>query len=198
MKKIPFLLLIFLLMGKSMVASSIKIISGNLGTLKNEKNINIEFRFDGMSIGKFATEQDYINYYVDDRNKKEPGSGEKWKQEWMSNSREKFPLSFTQELNGITNKIAMQFDKDKSEAKYTMIVKTLKFSKCYGLGGKVQIFLEISIVETKNPGNLIAKISVTKIEGVGFGYYLAMVDAYLDAGKEIGTYIRKQLNKTKN
>ena len=117
MKKLALLLVFILLLMTSLLASSFKIISGNPGILKNEKLVNIEFRFDGRSIGKFNTEQEYIDYYVNDRNKKEPGRGEVWKQEWMTNSREFFPTLFTQEMNKITNTNGIQVEPKKPEAK---------------------------------------------------------------------------------
>jgi len=165
--------------------------------------MNIEFRFDNMTIGKFNSEKEYIDYYVKDHNKKNPGSGEKWSQEWNTNTREKYPQVFIDQINTKTSKRGMNFSQKNSDATYTMIVKTVQVSQLMGARNsfaekqEVKLVMEISIVETKNPNNEIAKISVTKISGTGYGLPMCMQDAFSSAGLETGAFITKQLNNKK-
>jgi len=42
-------------------AQKIKVLEGNLEVLKNEKTINVEFTYDNLKVGKFKTEDEYVN-----------------------------------------------------------------------------------------------------------------------------------------
>src|SRR5690606_1491496 len=70
------------LIGFASFAQKIKVTSGDLGFLKGQTTINVEYNYDNMGVGKFDKEEDYINQKVEDYNKKEAGRGDKWKESW--------------------------------------------------------------------------------------------------------------------
>lgn len=42
-------------------AQKIKTLSGDVSVLKNESAINIEFVYDGLSVGKYSNEKEYLD-----------------------------------------------------------------------------------------------------------------------------------------
>ena len=68
----------FLLIAVSpLAAQSLKLESGTLEFLKGEKSLNVEYVYDGLTVGKLA-EKDYIEKKVAEYNTKEAGTGDKW------------------------------------------------------------------------------------------------------------------------
>ncbi|MCG7859329.1 hypothetical protein MD537_20295, partial [Flavihumibacter sediminis] len=84
-------------------------------------------------------------------------------------------------------------------AKYTMIVKTVSTEPGYNIGitrGNANIYLEVTIVETANRSKEVARIKVDKALGRTFGGFdfdtgLRIGEAYADAGKALGAYVKK-------
>ena len=65
-------------------AQKIKTLEGDPSVLKNESNINIEFTYDNISVGKFDNEKDYIKKKTDEYNAKDPGRGDIWAKNWIN------------------------------------------------------------------------------------------------------------------
>ena len=57
--------------------------SGSLGFLNGVTQVNVEYSYEGMRVGQFAREQDYIDKKVAEFNQKEAGKGELWRQGWV-------------------------------------------------------------------------------------------------------------------
>jgi hypothetical protein len=55
-----------------------KQLKGIFSVLKNETTINVEFFYDGMSVGSYADEKEYIKKKTQEYNTKEPGRGDTW------------------------------------------------------------------------------------------------------------------------
>ncbi len=82
-----------------------------------------------------------------------------------------------------------------------MIFKTIKTEPGFNIGITSRpafIDGEAWVVETQNPNNVIAKISITKAPGrdvMGFDYETGarLQEAYAKAGKELGGFIRRNV-----
>lgn len=95
-------------------AQKIKTTEGYLSILKNESSINIEFVYDGMSVGKYANEKDYIQAKTEEYNKKETGRGDTWAKSWITDGASRFEPKFI-ELFQKSSKMTV-----KADAKYTL------------------------------------------------------------------------------
>ena len=176
-------------------AQRIKLESGTLSALASEKEINTEFVYDGMSVGKFKTEAEYVAKKTEDYNKKEPGRGDNWAKSWVADRESRFQPKFN-ELFGSESGIASG---SEPSAKYTMVVKTVSTEPGYNIGisrGNANIYLVVTIVETANRSNELARIKVDKALGRTFGGFdfdtgLRIGEAYADAGKALGVYVKK-------
>ncbi|MEJ0104080.1 MAG: hypothetical protein WDO19_16630 [Bacteroidota bacterium] len=88
-------------------AQKIKTTEGDLSVLANETAINVEFIYDGMSVGKFATEKEYVQKKTEEYNKKEAGRGDTWAKKWVADRASRFEPKFIelfQETSGMTVK----------------------------------------------------------------------------------------------
>ncbi|MDY6800622.1 MAG: hypothetical protein SVU94_05295, partial [Bacteroidota bacterium] len=63
-------------------AQKINIVEGDLGFLKGESVVNLEYDYSDMSVGKFEHEADYIAKKKAEYNEKEAGRGDKWEESW--------------------------------------------------------------------------------------------------------------------
>lgn len=176
-------------------AQKVKLVEGSLKPLKGETVIKTEFTYDDMTVGKDGlTEEAYIKRKKKDYDEKEVGRGDKWEKAWYADRKERFEPQF----NELFEKHAKV--KAQGEAKYTLIFKTTRTEPGWNVGvmrAPARIDGEAWIVETANPLNVIAKLTVTNAPGrdaMGYdfdtGYRIQ--EAYAKSGKEIGKLIIAQ------
>lgn len=177
-------------------AQKIKTKEGDPSVLKNESNINIEFTYDNISVGKFANEQDYIKKKTDEYNAKTPGRGDIWAKDWIADRQNRYEPKFI-DLYTITSKKTIS-----KGAKYTLIFKTksiepgFNFAGGMMLGGRksAEVDAEVWIVETANRNNVIAKITVDNAPGGTWGGNdydtgTRIAESYAISGKKLAKYI---------
>lgn len=176
----------------SVAAQRIKLVDGDLASLKSEKNINIEFTYDNMGVGKFKTEKEYVASKTAEYNKSEAGKGDKWAAAWVDDRASRYENKFSElftENAGLT---------EDAKAKYTLIFHTTFTEPGFNVGvmrKNAYIDGEALIVETANKSKVIAKLTVDKSPGRdAFGYDFdtgwRISEAYAKAGKSLGKYIR--------
>ena len=192
MKKITGLLLLTFVLGLQAGAQKVKTTSGTDDILKPESSINIEFNYDNLSIGKYKSDQDYITAKTEEYNKKEPGKGDNWAASWKNDRQSRYEPKFI-ELFKINSGMSVM-----TEAKYTMIVKTLSIEPGWNIGisrKNAEIDLEVWIVETTNKSNKLASFTINNVPGgTAFGYDfdsgLRISEAYAKAGKSLGKFLK--------
>jgi hypothetical protein len=173
-------------------AQRIKTTEGNLDILKNETAINVEFTYDNMSVGRYATEAEYLEKKKAEYNSKEPGRGDSWAKNWVGDRKANFEPKFL-ELFEKTSGMSV-----KPDAKYTMIFHTTSTEPGYYIyvsKKNAEIDAEVTIVETANRSNKIAVITVNNAPGRTFsGNDWAtgdrIAESYAVAGKKLGKYIK--------
>ncbi|MEO6721696.1 MAG: hypothetical protein ABIN67_15110 [Ferruginibacter sp.] len=183
----------FVLVAFTTQAQKLKLTDGDLSVLKDQTSINFEFTYDNMSVGKFDKEKDYIEKKTGDYNKKEDGRGDAWAKSWVNDRKERFEPKFIELFTK-----ASEMSESKT-AKYTLIFKTTSTEPGYNIVIKrknAQVDGIVEIVETANKKKVIATISVDNALGRTFGGYdydtgLRIAEAYADAGKALGKYIKK-------
>src|SRR5258708_39483061 len=75
-------------------AQKIKLVEGSASVLSGKSNINFEFSYDGIRVGKFADEKDYIAKKKAEYDKKEPGKGDAWEKTWTGDRKARFEPRF--------------------------------------------------------------------------------------------------------
>jgi hypothetical protein len=192
MKKLTGLLLLSFLFGMHANAQRIKTTSGSDDILKSVNSINIEFTYENIAVGKYKNEQEYITDKTAEYNKKEAGKGDAWAASWKNDRVSRYEPKFL-ELFKTSSGMSII-----SDAKYTMIVKTLSIEPGWNIGisrKNAEIDLEIWIVETANKSSKLASFTINNVPGgTAFGYDFdtgqRISEAYAKAGKSLGKFFK--------
>lgn len=177
-----------------------KMESGSFGVLKGISVLNVEYRYDHMAVGKFDNEQDYIEKKVGEYNKKEAGTGDKWKESWFADREKRFEPQFEELMNkGFSEKgTGLVLAHDQS-ATYTLIVHTVFTEPGYNIGiSRMNAYIDakIELVETGSPENILASMSIDNapgrdVMGYDFDTGYRIQEAYAKMGKELSYFIWK-------
>ena len=204
MKKISIILLLgaFLFPGTTIFAQC-KQVSGDVSVLRGQLVINLQYDYSNLSVGKFKDEKDYVAKRVDDMNKKKPGDGDRWAEAWNNDRTSRYQPTFERNLNAITGKFNVTFKENATDAKYTLIVKTTFIEPGFNVGITRQnawIKLEIDLVETANPGTVLASMQMKREDSVNMmGYDFdtgsRIQSAYDRAGDHLGAFLVKNAFK---
>lgn len=174
-------------------AQRIKTVDGDFSVLQDQQKINTEFTYDNMKVGKYDKEADYVADKTASLNKKEPGRGDTWAKAWVTDRNERFEPKFNElfeKSSGLST---------SKDAKYTLIFKTISTEPGFNIGitrKNAEINAEVLLVETANKDKVVAKATVQKAVGRTFGGYdfdtgERISEAYADAGKALGKYVKK-------
>lgn len=179
-------------------AAKVKLKSGNLAALKGIKEMNVQYDYSNMTVTtKNKPEAEFIAEKKEDYNKKEAGKGDNWATSWVADREKRYKVQFKEEFDkqsGVTLK-------EGSDAKYTLIFHTTHTETGFNIGitrRNAYIDGEATIVETANPSNVIAVITVEDAQGGTFGGYdfdsgTRLQESYAVAGKYIGKFMKKKI-----
>ncbi len=200
MKKI--LLLPFLVLAFVFSASAQKIIveKGSLDVLKGESKLKLEYDYSNFAVGKYPTEQEYIDYKKGEYAKKDPKQAESFEAGWKA-AREKHYQPKFEELINKANGGKVKVFPSYTDAKYTLILKTTFIEPGFNVGVMKQpayINVEYIIVETANPSNVVFKANQSKVPGSQYAGYdfdasVRIAESYAKAGKMFGGLMAKSL-----
>lgn len=193
MKKI--FIVCFVMASSTLFAQKVKLVQGSLEPLRGQTSIKTTFTYDNMIVGKENTEEQYIQRKKVEYNSKEPGRGDTWEKAWIADRKNRFEPQF----NELFQKHAT-LSTDEN-AKYTLVFHTTRTEPGWNVGvmrAPARIDGEIMIIETANPSNIVAKITVTKAPGrdvMGFDFDtgLRLQEAYAKSGKEVGQLVSKEI-----
>jgi len=190
-------------LASTLFAQSVKLESGDLGFLKGETTLNVEFVYDGLTVGKM-TEQAYIDKHVSEANAKEAGSGDRWLEKWKSDRTQKYEPKFAELMNKqfADHKAALKLDHETS-AKYTLVLKTTNLDPGFNVGimrAPASVSTSASFYDTKDRSKALAVITILKApgrDGMGYDYDAGfrLQEGYAKTGKELCSLICKKALK---
>jgi hypothetical protein len=200
MKKISFLIIICLAFGLTTVSHAQKIAlkSGSVVSLGTLSEIRVEYTYDNMMVGKLK-EADYLKKKVEEYNKKEPGKGDQWQKDWVSDREMKFQPRFQDGFNNFCNILAVNFRIDPNAAgKYRMVVHTTFTEPGYNIymtSKSASINAEVTFFDESNAE--MAKITITNSPGSGifemdYDTGVRIQEAYANAGRSLAAYILEE------
>ncbi len=200
MKNIFIYLTFFLMSCGIAQAQKITLESGSLDALKSEKSFNIAYDYSEVSVGKFKSEDDYINKKVTDYNAKEPGRGDQWKESWLADRDARYKVSFEKLMNKYLEDEGVSVSDENTDAKYTFILKTTFIEPGFNIHitrRPAMINVLFQLVETANPSNVLFELKSIKNPGNSFGGYdydtgVRIQEAYAKCGKELAKYLLKK------
>ena len=161
------MLLFGLFLGNFQTTNAQKIISGDLNFLKKQTSINVVFDYTNFKIEK-ETEAEFLAREVADRNKKEAGSGDKFKENWTNDRDVKFVEAFKKVLGERVN-----INVNDPNAKYTLIVCNINLTN-KGWGNKISggrpatMTNDFKFVETANQNNVVCLLHEDRTQYMAF------------------------------
>ena len=203
MKKLTlFFIAVFILSaGGDLFAQKLK--SGSFTAMKGQTVINLQYDYNGMAVGKYENEQDYINKRVADMNKKEAGTGDTWAKAWVTDRDTRFHPMFEKNLNLKLDAAGAVGKQNATDAKYTLIVRTIFTEPGYNIGVSRQnayVNMIVDLVETANPGTVLGTVELKNVQSVYMGGYdfdtgSRIQSCYDRAGDWLGNFLLKNALK---
>ena len=148
------MLMFCLFLGNSQTTKAQEIVSGDLSFLKGQTSINVVFDFTEFKLEK-ETEAEFLAREVAEKNQKEAGSGDKFKENWISDRDLKFVAGFKKVLGE-----RVSIPVTDPNAKYTLVVCNINLTnKGWGKqitgGNPAEMIIDFKFVETANPSNVV-------------------------------------------
>jgi len=165
-----------------------------LSFLKDQRELNIEFSYDSMTVTTSLSsvgndletllEPEFVAQKTDKFNKREAGNGDKWAKDWFDAKSLYFEPKFEEEFKNRLKAVGINAITKNTQAKYTIIIKatnitfgriiTLSSSGYMGgshmnnnRGRKIGTYMDyfVTIVETSNHTKLMARASAKLVYG---------------------------------
>ncbi len=195
MKKLLSAIAIMLFVG-NIQAQRIKLVDGNLKFLKGVKDLNLQYTYDDMKVGKYS-EADYLAKKTKEYNAKEEGRGDKWANMWVEDRENRFDPKFEELFNKYIEKYDAIAEQNNKDAEYTLILHTYFTEPGYYIGissAPASINCEAIFVKTSDPNTVLAKIDIKKSpgrSGAGWDTGERIKESYAKAGKELAKFLLK-------
>jgi len=171
-------------------------LDSNLDFLKGVKKVKLEYKYDNMAVGKFKTNDEYVNKKKGEYNKKESGKGDDWAKKWVDDRSARYQPHFEQTLGEFCKTI--DFDQNNS-SDITMIVETLFTEPGYNIEiSRKSASINLLITFQDKSGKKLASMTLDKVPGrdaMGFDYDtgVRIEEAYEKAGKSVGKFISSKV-----
>lgn len=174
-------------------AGAIRVQSGSLAPLKQEKQINLEFDFTSMKVGSKPKNVVPEAEFIARLNQNKPGHGDAWRREWVGSVPQyenKFKELLNHQLESGHRSLTFGAFKD---AKHTLVLKTTTL--VLGTEGFMPsspfLSADAIFVETAHRTNVSAVVVLEKMPGAGaFAFYMS--EAFAKAGKDLGNLLRSK------
>ena len=185
-------------------AQKISVTKGDLSLFKAITVLNVDYDFSEFGVGKFKTEEAYIEDKKTDYNEDEPGKGDKWEEDWHAGKESTYKRKFEELFNLIMlSKKSEMLIGSNPDADYTLILKTTFMEPGYNIGisrKDASINVEAILVKTDDQTNPLVIIKMDKVPGHGLftGDYDVehrIGQAYSQAGDKLASYIWKKAMK---
>ncbi|GEP92769.1 hypothetical protein SAMN05660909_04737 [Chitinophaga terrae (ex Kim and Jung 2007)] len=194
MKRFPKLLMLGMLccLSTAVFAQKIKLQNGDLSVFEGQKELNVEFTYDNLKVGK-EDEADYVKRRTAEYNNKEAGKGDNWAKAWVDDRKNRFEPKFDELFNENGDIKVGSYP----SAKYTMVFHTTFIEPGFNVGvvrKNSYIDAEVTIVETASRKE-VAKISIDnapgRMMGMDFDTGMRITESYAVSGKKLAKFVRK-------
>lgn len=203
MKKSLFFVFALALVTTCVHAQKLKVVSGTADFLKGQKDVAVIYTYETLKVGKME-EPAYIEREIGEREKKEAGTGEKWKEAWKKDQQERYPLKWVELFNKVAgDRFDCSVKQDAADSKYTIKVNTTFIEPGYNVGvSRMPAYVDqtVTIYETANPEVILSEITITRSPGadaMGFDFDsgFRIGEAFAKAAKEYANILYKTYYK---
>lgn len=178
-----------------------KIQKGDFSFIKGQKEINVEFTYDNLTLYKDNRSNDqYVKERTAELEEKARGKGKAWAKKWVASRELIYSPKFLELINKYVNKKKkVFFGEDLGEAKYTLIVEAVWIYPGYNVGVMkkgAKLSTKLTFVETANRDNVLLEINAKNAPGDRYGGSFSNEDrigeGYAKTGKTLAGMILKK------
>ena len=199
MKK--YLVLAVLFLSASVFAQKMKIQEGSFDFIKGQKEINVEFVYDNMTLlKKKLPEAQYVQEHSAEMEEKLKGKGKTWEKNWTAARELIWQPKFLELMNRyFYDDHGISFEEGLSDAPYTLIVETVWLFPGWDAGVMKQpakVTTNLKFVETGNRENVLTEVTSENAPGDQWGSSFSNEDrlgeGYAKTGKSFARLILKK------
>lgn len=192
-------ILLALIVPLTCLAQKTRILEGSLESLKGQTAISTVITYDNLIIGAGIPEKKFVSDRSAAWDAKERGKGAEWEQVWLAGQKKYYQSSFRKTLAQYSG---LQVS---DNAPYTIILKTIRIEPGWSggiIGGVAWLEAEALVVNSADQQQVIARIQLPTCKGqdaVGGDFEMVkrIQQAYGEAGKLLGWYLRRKIPKQK-
>lgn len=189
---------IALLCSESTYGQVFKTESGSLEAIAGINRYKIVFEYaKDLKIPKYDSEEAFLETHSKKKDKKEMGSGELFKKQWIINRSEQFEPKFIQEFNFFNLKEKqVTVAKNISDADYTMSIKTSLIepgNSNFFFKKDARIEVTIHIYKTDTPNQILYTSEIVDVHSKSAS--LNDFDRIMSAFAELGRGLSKHLSR---
>lgn len=181
------------------IAQKMKVVSGNFDFLKDQKELNVEFSYGGMTFyNEKISEEEYIKRREKEiTESKDQSEAKRWREDWEDSKNRVFVDKF---LTLVNRNSPLKFEKNPA-TKYTLIVQTEWIYPGWFAGvmaQKAKVSTQLRFVETNDKTKSLLVISSDKAPGdiafVGVpNNNDRMAEGYAKTGKTLASLLESKL-----
>jgi hypothetical protein len=176
----------------------IEIQSGNPKLFKTVKYYYLSFNYTDLQVGTYGPEQAYIDYMMDDAEKRKKGSSGEWLTQWNADRTTWYQPRFIELFSNYMGNQGVKIDTGRHGQTYELNVHTRFIEPGFNRNAKrapALLNVIVTLSEIGNPENALV-ISMNDIPGNEIlGSYLPdnrrIGEAYAKCGKELSQYLLK-------
>lgn len=178
-------------------AQAIQITKGNFDFLDEVNSLHIVYDYKDVVISKYPTEEAYLNEKQHDLNKNKAGSGDSWREQWLTDRTRYFNPTFEKRFFKYLRKASKA--SNKQSASHLMILQITYMEpgfKVHYAEKSAEINITAHFLKIQEPRDTLATVEFNRCRGKETGVgdqdtRERLVDAFRICGKELGKFIRK-------
>jgi hypothetical protein len=212
MKKVKILVLGLMVVGMSVkaqfsssssaVAPMTALNSGDITYLTGVKAVNIVYDYTDLGVGAFRKEEDYIKKHSEEMEKKEKGSSEKFKKDWVDARRRRYEPKFEEMFKKVGMKeIGMDGSNIGTANDYTLVVHTVFIEPGTNIGiYKKPAYVDMECTFKDKAGKELCVFYIknaigSQMMGMDYAVEARVVESYAKAAKMLVLGIKKERKK---
>ncbi|MGI9552874.1 MAG: hypothetical protein ACR2MT_16840 [Aurantibacter sp.] len=184
-----------------MDAQKMKVEQGGFDFIKGQKEINVEFVYDNMTLlKKNLTNDEYVKEHSAELEEESPGKGKTWEKGWIAARELIYAPKFLELMNRYLHKDhGNLFGEGLTDAQYTLIVDTIWIFPGWDAGIMKQpakVTTQLKFVESANRDKVVLEVSSKNAPGDQWGSSFDNEDrigeGYAKTGKSFAKMIKKK------
>jgi hypothetical protein len=176
--------------------------SGDISSLAAVKSVNIVYDYTDLGVGAFRKEEDYIKKHSEDMEKKEKGSSEKFKKDWVDARTRRYEPKFEEMFKKMGMKeIEMDGANNSNANEYTLVVHTIFIEPGTNIGiYKKPAYVDMECTFKDKTGKDLCVFYLKnavgeQMMGMDYAVEARVVESYAKAAKMLVLGIKKERKK---